>query len=158
MIKRALCLICFAFIIGDFCKAQSNNFQTVADAAVNTNGVQLSISVTNNLCAVGSEMVIFVKILNLSTNIIGMIEEGGYRDFVVTLTNWHGKTYQLTPGKSDGESTMRLMAYIGSGQSREWKIRIVIGNDVEPGDCKLKASTKNVGFELVSNVVKFKIK
>jgi len=168
MTKKSLSTIFSVFFLATACIAQSTN--NLYGKSVQE--VQLSISVSNSVIVVGSELVISAEIKNLSTNVIYLSESSPEMDFNVLLTSDSGKVYKLTPPAV--VFTRLLRTDLKPGESRDWIIHVGINKyfeppslvatdkNIEPGDYILKAtrhfSKNNSIFELESNLLKVQIK
>ena len=133
-------------------------------------GVQLSVSLTNNIVAAGSIITLFAQIKNSSTNPISVYVKDPRSDFDVYITNKSGKVFKISPDPDTNSPVYAIFApiFINAGESHEWIIPEIIGKDVASGDYILKV-TKRVGenhsfgkngnyFELVSNSLDVQIK
>lgn len=169
MTNKSLGTIFSVFFLATACIAQSN---TNLDFGQSVQVVQLSISVSNNVIAVGSELIISAEIKNLSTNVIHLSESSPEMDFNVFLTSDSGKVYKLTPPavvftrllRSDlkpGESRDSII-HVGVNKYFEPPSLVAIDKNIEPGDYTLKAtrhfSKNNSICELESNLLKVQIK
>lgn len=133
-------------------------------------GVQLSVSLTNNVVAVGSTISLFAQIKNSSTNPISVYVKDPRSDFVVYITNKSRKVFKISPDPDTNSPVYAIFTpiFINAGESHEWIIPETIGKDVALGDYTLKV-TKRVGenrsigengsyFELISNSLDVQIK
>jgi uncharacterized membrane protein len=164
MIKKILSIICIIVVGIKVCSAQASGPQLVKSWGKSIEGVQLSITLSNNLIATGSRATIVAEINNSSTNDI-YIGESSYnnRDFKVFLESSDGKLFKLTPNLTPGEqiSSRMIRRRLKPGESHNWNILVTIGKNIEPGDYMLKA-TRNViidhrSLDLTSNPLKVRI-
>jgi hypothetical protein len=123
-------------------------------------GVRLSITLSNDIVAVGEETTLSAAITNSSTNSITLAV-----GFTVLLTSDTGKIYQLvTPVLL--QSGRVVEKNLEPGGSRSWNIPLKVRGDIKPGNYTLEAtksfSVSNgrsfVGFRLVSNDLKVQVK
>jgi uncharacterized lipoprotein YajG len=156
------------------CMAQPNSLHDQSKEAAKwgnaVEGVQLSVSLTNNIVAVGSTMALSARIKNSSTNPISVYVKDPRSDFEVYITNKSGKVFKISPDPDTNSPVYAIFApiFINAGESHEWIIPETIGKDVASGDYTLKV-TKRVGkngsfgkngnyFDLVSNSLDVQIK
>jgi uncharacterized lipoprotein YajG len=149
------------------CIAQPNNLQYQSKEVTKwgnaVEGVQLSVSLTNNIIVVGSTITLSAQIKNLSTNSITVYVKDPRSDFVVYVTNKSGKVFKLSP-EPDNSATYAIVfpISINSGESRVWSIPVTVGKDIELGNYALKVTKRfernGNYFELVSNSLDVQIK
>ncbi|HTB82831.1 MAG TPA: hypothetical protein VK742_04185 [Candidatus Sulfotelmatobacter sp.] len=152
MMKKSVLFFLTAIAI-NICKAQSDASQTNSIWNESVQGVHLSIAISNSVIALGSTVIVFAKIQNASTNTIKMAEEGVLRDFDVILKDGFGKETKLSPDTSRWPRTFSKSVTIKPGETREWKIPVTINKEVFAGDYKLIVSTKQLGYDLISNYI-----
>jgi hypothetical protein len=141
-------LLCFALLLPTRTPAQSLGHPAAADWGPGVQGVQLSISLTNNIFQVGSSATVESVTQNSSTNDIVVDIFAPTVVFDVVLTNSAGKSYHITtpmrirgpsqfvtikPGDNSAESIP-----VTFGQTR-------FGDTVEPGEYTLLA-TRHFSF------------
>lgn len=171
--KKNILVISFITITSVIiCLAQSNDFHIARDWGASIQSVRLSISVTNNVIAVGAEMPISAEIENSSSNIIYMGESRPETDFRATLTGGTGKVYTLTP--PDAVSTYNTLRPLNRGASASWTIHVGVNRyyappgliptnkNIEPGTYTLNVARtfieKDRAYKLESNSLKIQIK
>ena len=152
--------------------SQSNNRQ-ISDAwGESDHGVQLSITISNSVVAVGSEFIIAAEIKNSSTNIIYFGESSPEMDFNVILTSGVGKIFKLTPPAVVFARLLHMD--LKPRETRNWIIHVgvdryfeppglaAINKNIEAGNYTLKAtrffSFKTGRHELASNSIELLIK
>ena len=124
-------------------------------------GVQMSVSLTNHVLAVGSKAALLAEIKNSSTNVVTVfVSDPIVNNFTVSLTNSE-KTYIIAE-PSGAISAIFPPINIPSGETRNWEVTLTIGKDVQPGDYTLKATrsfkTQGTDFQLVSNFLKVRVR
>jgi hypothetical protein len=170
MIKKSLMAIFVSALFINICAAQLSNAQSIANWGKSTNGVQLSISLTNNILAAGSSSSVQYEVENLSTNTIGWGIVDATQGFDVFLTNNSGKIYFLTPQpdtNSEYESYTYVLYYkMKPGEKYKNSVPISISNKIKPGNYQLEAKLHfSIAekrpihkYELVSNSLEVEIK
>jgi hypothetical protein len=132
------------------CMAQSTNSEsTTTSRSKPVRGIQMSISMANNVVAAGSSFFVTIEITNSSTNSLRMAETAPEGIFTVVLADGFRRTYQLT--RSSEFFNRSLVSYLEPGQSRTWIIHVDVNQyfespglvptnqDVPPGEYLLKA-------------------
>ena len=142
------------------CMAQSINSQTITNWGQSVQGVQLAITMTNNVFQVGSSSVVESVITNSSASIITVFETIPEANSDVTLTSDTGKLYHVT--KLPGAFSYRLKRKaIQVGEQQVESIRVAFGENIEAGDYTIKAirkfSLSDRDFTLESNSIKVTI-
>jgi hypothetical protein len=168
MIKKILMAMLAAALFANVCKAQSNSSQSVTNWGESVNGVQLSISLSNNILAAGSSTTVHYRVKNSSTNTVGWGVVNATQGFAVFLTNSAGKIYRLTPAPDTNSEVISvnyaLVRKVKAGGSCEGSVPIVVGKEIKPGNCQLEAiqyffiGGKRPRHELVSNLLEVHIK
>jgi hypothetical protein len=165
MIKKLLGLMFAMVFLANFCKGQSDNSLSATNWGQSVNGVELSISLSNNVIPLGSTTRLQCRVKNSSTNFITWGVLSPAQGFTVSLTNNLGKAYRLTPD----ESKFTIISYsstceVEAGETYECSVPIVIGKNVEPGNYQLEANQhflirgKRPSHELTSNLLDVQIK
>lgn len=168
MIKKILMVMLAAALFANICKAQSNSSQLVTNWGESVNGVQLSISLSNNILAADSSMMVQYRVKNSSTNTIGWGVVNATQGFAVFLMNSTGNNYRLTP-EPDTNSEVIDLTYVlyrkvKAGGSYAGSVPIVVGKEIKPGNYQLEAiqsffiGGKRPRHELVSNLLEVHIK
>jgi hypothetical protein len=133
-------------------------------------GVQLSISLTNKVISVGSDMTITGRIRNASTNVIIMVETDRHTDFDVFLASDAGILYKLTNNHEQQwhfTSPLNLRAgeirdWLISVTSRDWSKYVTGSVVIQAGEYTLMAtrrfSTGEGDFQLESNWLTVQVK
>jgi hypothetical protein len=139
------------------CIAQDS--QTITNWCEAVQGVQLSITMTNNVFDVGSHSVVASVTKNSSTNTIIVDMSAPTVNFDVLLTNDTGKLYHVTtPMMIRGP---RKLVAIQPGEESVESIPVTFGENIEPGDYTLKATRtftlNDKEFTLESNSIKVKV-
>lgn len=170
MINKLFYLV-FAVLGATVCIAQTNDLQAYAKWGTPVNGVQLSISLTNDVLTIDSTNTVFVHIKNVSTN---MVYIAGIDPMHTTLflTNSSGKSYKLTPdfihsGRyiSIPSNFYQYTQRLNAAEIYDGTVPAVVGKNIELGNYELKAiqhfvigDNKDNLHELESNVLKVRIK
>src|SRR5215469_3888351 len=103
------------------CVAQTTNSESATTSwSKPVRGIQMSVSITNNVIAKGSGFAITIMVTNSSTNILVVSETMPEGIFTVSLEDEFRRTFQLT--RSSHFYTRALVANLKPGQSRSWKI------------------------------------
>ena len=162
--RTILTAICAVFFGVNVCMAQTNDPQTITNWGESVNGVQMSISLSNNVNGVGWRT-LSVNITNSSTNIISFDDRGG---LTVTLIGEPGKTYELIRPVNAYRSLTPMPPLYDLKPDKSWvkNISLPFGLGIESGEYTLKATihfTMHIGingkgFELVSNSLKVQVK
>jgi hypothetical protein len=122
-------------------------------------GVQLSITMTNNVFQISSSSTVESVITNSSTNAITVDISAPTIHFGVYLTNDTGKSYHVTPLLKIREPG-RLVTINPDGEQSE-SIPVIFEDNIEPGNYTLKAkrtfSSSDGNFTLESNSIKVTI-
>ena len=148
------------------CVAQPNSLQDQSKEVTKwgnaVEGVQLSVSLTNNVVGVGLTTTLLAQIRNISTNTITIIvSDTLVSDFTVYLTDNSKRIYKIAE-PSGAVFAVSPPIDIGPGESHSWTIPLTIGKNIEPGNYILKASRhfrmKVADCELVSNSLVVQIK
>jgi hypothetical protein len=164
MTGRFFGLICgsiLVFAAGCYlCLAQSNDPQTITHLGDSVQGVQLSITMTNNIFPVGSSVAVMSATKNLATNDIILNIAVPTLNFDLILSNDAGKLYHVTSRLSIRGSMHQFETIKPGGESFE-SIPVTFVENIEPGDYTLKAtrhfSMGGRDFELESNSIKVQI-
>lgn len=113
-------------------------------------GIQISVSIANNVIAAGSQFTVTLEVTNASTNSLQVAETAPEGIFTVSLVDEFKRTFQLT--RSASFYTRSLVSNLKPGQSRTWRILAGVNKyfespglspaqkDVPPGDYVLKAT------------------
>jgi hypothetical protein len=145
-------------------RAGSDSDQQATNWGNSVQGVQLSITMTNNVFQVGSSSAADSVITNSSTNAITVDISAPTIDFDVLLISDTGKLYDITTPLKIRELSIPVM--INPGEEKSESIPVTFGatrfgNAVEPGDYTLKAkrtfSSSDGKFTLESNSIKVTI-
>lgn len=163
MSKRLTSAAFGSLLLVGICLAQSTN-----SLQSQGSGVTLSITVTNNSYAIGSDMTVFAAVQNVSTNDVHLAS------FIISLTGDGGKTYNLTEPELGNGANMggNIKNILKAGRIRSWQTRLelnhyfgafgieLVDKDVEPGSYMLKAVQYYDGDKLSvqSNLLKVEIK
>jgi hypothetical protein len=170
MTKNFLVAVLASVCFVNICAAQSSGSQSVTNWGESVGGVQLSISLSNNIFVAGSAATVQCWVKNSSTNIIAWEVTEPTQGFVVVLTNSAGNSYRLTPEPDTNSETIiinyNLAWKVGAGATTESLVPIVIGENIKPGLYQLKAHQycHIIGkrpvqeYELVSNPLEIQIK
>jgi hypothetical protein len=151
-------LTVFASII---CAAQTNTTTNWGEPVC---GVQMSITTTNNVIAVGSTIVLHCRIKNSSTNVVAMGSTGQpIYDFNISLVDSSGKLHDLRPkDKFPRPFFMNTLIGINSGEIYECDIPLRIDSDIPAGNSKFKVtrsiSIQKKWYALISNLLEIQIK
>jgi hypothetical protein len=142
------------------CMAQSSNSQTITNWGQSVQGVQLAISMTNNVFRVGSSSVVESVITNSSVSIITVFGTIPEANSDVVLTSGTGKLYHVTELPGSFSYRLKRKAIQVREQQVE-SIRITFGENIEAGDYTIKAirkfSLSDRDFTLESNSIKVQI-
>ncbi len=165
-IKLLITVFASIFIV-NICAAQSSSSQTVTNWGASVEGVQLSISLTNNVLARDSSTTVQFKVRNTSTNLIYWNVVNPTQGFDVFLTNNVGDVYFLTPEQDTNSDIINIyyaMAFkVKSGELRGGSVPIVIEKKIKPGKYQLEARQyiyilgKRQSHELVSNILEVQV-
>ncbi len=130
-----------------------------ADWGQSVQGVQLAITMTNNVFQVGSSSAVESVTTNSYTNTITVDISAPTMNFGVFLTNDTGKSYDVTPRLKIREPGRLVTISPGGGQSES--IPVTFGENIAPGDYTLKATRhftmSGEDFTLESNSIKIKV-
>jgi hypothetical protein len=142
------------------CMAQSSNSQAITHWGQSVQGVQLAITMTNNVFQVGSSSVVESVITNSSASFITVFETIPEANSDVVLTSDTGMLYHVT--KLPGSFSYRLKSKaIQVGEQQVESIRVTFGDNIEAGDYTIKAirkfSLSDRDFTLESNSIKVTI-
>jgi hypothetical protein len=157
--KILAALTSFVTLASNMCIAESNNPPILMNWGKSVQGVQLSISITNNVIKPGEETRIKTIITNSGTNAIDLSMTGSDTDFDLFLTNGAGRGYNLTP-----EFIVGSTFYYTVNKTNKFaeEIPLTVGTNVEPGDYTLYAyrrfSSGDGHFRLESNPIKLQVK
>lgn len=154
--KIALISICVIAAGATPCIAQANDSQSITNWGPSVQGLQLAITTTNNVFAVGSSSVVTAVIENSSTNPVTIEVSAPTLYFDVLLRNETGKSYHITT-RMMIRSRVRHVTVMPGKETVEL-IPVTFGKDIEPGDYTLTA-TRHVSsgaekFELESNSIR----
>ena len=155
MIKKMIGASCIMLSAANLWAGEPSGIQTNTGGSIH--GIQLSITLSNSVIAIGSTFSVSVTIQNSSTNVVKMVETGMSDDFVIILASSSGKDYRLTPDTSKWPHTFRYITKINPGENHTWKIPEAVPKDIKNGSYTLKASTAHVGFEIISNSLKIDV-
>jgi hypothetical protein len=146
------------------CAAQSDATMPGMNKVDGMNDVHLSINLSNNIVFIGSQILIYAEINNLSTNIVQMGETTAEHEFGVTLTSSSGTIYDISPWTDpihNGPFRMKIVE-LKPNESRHWIITESIGKNVDLGVYSLKArrfAGMNKRYsELKSNMLQLQVK
>jgi hypothetical protein len=170
--KLSVLLIGFTFLAG-VCFGQNSDVNDLdTNWGKKIQGVQMSITVSNNIIPFGSGFTVFIEIKNSSTNIICMGESSPESDFIVSLTDDSGRMYQIT--RSPFAFTKMMQEKLNPGQTRNWTLFAEVDKyyetpgiidtkkNVPIGDYTLMATRKfgisNNFFKIESNHLTIQIK
>ena len=134
-----------------------------------TNQVRMSVVVTNNVVATGSNVNVLVRISNTSTNELGVLK----RDFGdvdlpsvrIDLISESGEIYKLATGDlTKPFSAAALLVFAKT--TNEWEVPVDIRTNIGSGNYTLRVTQDTLfmdgdldrGFELEANLVKLQIK
>src|SRR5665213_167728 len=137
MLKIIQALICMALIGGTQCVAQSNGPPAVTNWGKSVQGVQLGITMTNNVFRVGSSTVVESVTKNASANSITVNDSVPAASFDVVLTSRTGKLYHVL--------TLNPIMYpailktIQIGEQIGKSIPVTFAANIPAGDYTLKA-------------------
>jgi hypothetical protein len=144
--------------------------QPATNAATGFMGARMSIALTNNSVAAGSNLAVFAQIKNSSTNGIGINLTGDTRREVrIWLVDHSGKEHDLFPEEPVGIVMHNHFEIVSPGKTYECKVPVQLNATFKPGKYKLKATrvylTQKNGkldpasrAELVSNPLELEIK
>jgi hypothetical protein len=177
MIKQFFMTVLLAIAFEEICAAQTNIFQSVTNWGESVNGVQLSISLSNNILSAGSSSSVQCRIRNLSTNTIGWWVVEPTQGFNVFLTDSSGKIYRLTPlpitNSVTAHITYSFACKVEEGGTYGYQTPINIGKSIKFGNYQLKANQyfyqlepkdyfhivgKRQARELISNSLEVQVK
>jgi hypothetical protein len=152
----------------NICVAQPSNSQSVTNWGESVGGVQLSISLSNNVLARGLSTTVQYRVRNSSTNLIFWSVVNATQGFDVFLTNNAGKIYFLTPEPDTNSEVIDIrysLAFkVKAGGMYGDSVPIVIGKKIKPGNYQLEARQyfyivgKRQSHELVSNLLDMQVK
>ena len=120
-LKQLFYTICFAALWVATGLAQTTNEDstvTFTNWGEDGHGVQLAIALTNNAVPAGSGFSIFIRMKNLSTNIIYVGESSLGGNYSVSLKDDFGKAYILT--RTPLVNTYNMLMPMHPGESRYW--------------------------------------
>jgi hypothetical protein len=141
-----------------------------ANAGANATGVQLVISLSNHVVAVGSTNFVHCLITNASTNTIYVFDTGGPKvDFDYSLIDRSGKAHALKPHGPMRVIFRNVSINIPPGGKHESELEIRMDKSIKPGRYKLRVSRRFVFAngkksvppdwqEVVSNLLDLEIK
>jgi hypothetical protein len=161
---KLLIFFAFSFAILFVEQAQS---QSITNWGTAKYGVQLAITVSNDIIAADSTIPLRCYITNGSTNVESFELKNPGEMFEVSLLGSPGKQYPLTPGPPNklGWGRHDNIHKLLPGEVYEWIIPARVDKVVESGNYELKAvgdimwrSEKHDGYGLVSNVLKVRIR
>lgn len=121
-LMKKLPYIILACVLGILaCSAQSSSVLNTgfAEWGESVHGTRLSIMVSNSIIFTNSELVVFVRMENLSVNTNYMSLSGVENDFVVSLKDESGKEYRLNRARNAAMNTTDVLT---PNESREWEI------------------------------------
>jgi len=166
-------LLCFALLLPTRTPAQSTGDPAPAAWGPGVQGVQLSISLTNNVFQVGSSATVESVTRNSSTNDVSVDIFAPTDVFDVLLTNRAGKSYHITTPMAIRGFRQFVTIKPGAESSESIPVtfgRARFGDTVEPGDYTLfatrhfssanedAAQVKEGGFKLESNALTVRVK
>ena len=162
MERMMVCGICAVVLWSGICYGQTSGSGTNTNWGESVKGVQLSITLSNNVILRGSTTYITATIRNSSANVITIVETGPLAGFDVLLTSSAGKLYKLKNHirvKGRKETMLKLQP----GGSYDWAIAATISKDIEAGEYMLQAIRRywlNDGpvDDLKSNSLKVQVK
>jgi hypothetical protein len=142
MINKFFGAVCVVVLVMNISTAQPSGPTEATNWGKSVQGVQLSISVTNNVFRVGSSTTVASVTKNSSTNDITVDISAPTVEFDVLLTNGLGKLYHVTTPMAIREPR-QLVTIKPGGESFE-SIPVTfgetrLGDTVEPGDYTLLA-------------------
>lgn len=138
MLSKITVMSLLLFLLGSNpCVAQAYSAKEGPKWGKSVEGVQLSISMTNDVVGQGRSFTMVTLITNASTNTVFFAHINATVDFQILLTNASGKLYNLTPHVAGG-SAGRLM--LDPGLNSQVAVPVTVGKNVEPGDYELKAT------------------
>lgn len=169
MIKTLLgALLIMGFLGDNTLFAQPDGSQTKELWGKSACGLQISITVSNNIIAAGSNFVLTIKMKNSSTNVIESGESSPETDFKVFLIDDSGKKYQLTPSVFSYTRLLRII--LKPGEVRSWSLFLGVNKyyeqpgfnpsfkNIPSGKYTLKATRTYLPCEIESNVLEIQIK
>jgi hypothetical protein len=141
-VKKSFYSILIATFFVTACGAQTTNVLELpfTEWGESIHGVQLAIALTNNIIPAGSELVVFTRMKNSSTNVIYIGESSPESDFVVSVKSDSGKIYQLT--QTHWVHSRFMLATLNPGASRDLVIHAGVDRYYEPPD--IVSTKKNV--------------
>jgi len=159
-IKRKWSLICMVLCGANLCIAQPSAVPASTNWGKSVQGVQLLITLTNNVVETGASITARIVMWNASTNIITVGITGTALDFGLVLRNGSGKPYDdLRPFPLSGSATSEMVT---SGGIRERNVPVVFPSNIEPGEYTLVAtrafSSRAGSFMVESKPVRIQIK
>jgi hypothetical protein len=131
----SICMVAFGVIP---CLAQQSGTPEATDWGKSVQGVQLSITMTNDVVDAGALLNVVAVIKNASTNAIQLHSTGPITDYDLLLTNSVGKSYHLTPAAYITHRNTIETIYPGMHKISIMPVKF--GENIKLGDYTLKAT------------------
>ena len=143
MISKFLGATIFA-VSGITACAGTNSYETITNSGPAVCDVQMSITLSNKVLFIGSNLVITAQIRNASTNVIYLhVSEKPTSDSHVSLIGISGTVHEFTPEESKHPVEavfVNLFPSIAPGKAYIYEIPVGIDKTIKPGIYKFRVT------------------